>query len=115
MFELHVVEHLLILRLVEDEGEIGVVYDVLDLADVLLVVAVVHLEAKFQVLIVKHSQVGLRVVFEGFDHAGGVDEVAAEEVWKAVGVDEEVGALCHLEILQISHAVMIMKRPAGLE
>lgn len=72
LFELHVIEDLLIFGLIKDEGEIGVIYDVFNLPDVLLEVAVIHLEAKFQVLIVKHSQVGLRIVFEDLDHAGRV-------------------------------------------
>lgn len=72
LLELQVIEDGAILAFLKDEGEVGIVDDILNLPDVLLVVAVSHLEAQLQVLIVENADVGLRVSAEDLDHPRGL-------------------------------------------
>ena len=58
-------------------------------ADVAFEVYALELEAKFEVLIVKDSNVGLGIVEEGFDYSCGVDEVVLEEGGEGGCVREE--------------------------
>jgi hypothetical protein len=68
LLELDIVEDTGIICLVEYEIEIGVIYDILYLADILFIVAIADFEAELEVLIVKYANIGLRVVPEGLDH-----------------------------------------------
>ena len=103
LFELHVVEDGGIVGLIEEEAKVGVVDDVLDLADVLLVVAILGLEAQLEILIVEDSDVGLHVVLEQLDHSCGLDEVVIEEGGKSGGVGEDRSGVVDGKIAQTSH------------
>lgn len=98
MFELHIVEDRGIIRLIKDKAEVGIIDDILDLSDVLLVIAILRLEAQLEILIVEHSDVGLHIVLEELDHPSGLDEVVIEEGWKGGGVGEDWGGVVYCKI-----------------
>lgn len=79
IFELSVAEDLRIVVLVENKFEIFVVDDLFDTVDVVLVIYAFQLETEFEVLIVEDSDVGLRVIFEYFDHSCRVEKVVFEK------------------------------------
>jgi hypothetical protein len=62
----------------KDESKLRV-DNVLDFADVEVVVDVLDLEAEFQVLIGKDTDMSLGIVSENFDHSAWVQEVVLEE------------------------------------
>lgn len=68
MFELQIVEGL-IFALLEDHAKLRVVNDLFDFLDVVLIVAISNLKAQFEILIVKHSNVGLRIILKDFDYS----------------------------------------------
>lgn len=103
LFELQITEDGGIVVLVEDELEILVVDDLFDLADVALVVHALQLEAKFEVLVIEHPDVGLRVVVEGLDHPCRVDQVVLEEPRQPHRLREDHLLPGVRELLQSSH------------
>lgn len=96
-----IVENVGVVLLVKNELEGGVVDELLDLVNQLLRFLVVYLEAEFQVLVVEHFDMGLRVVRENFHHSRGVHQVMLEEIWKTLRVFENFLSLHKLS--QRSH------------
>ena len=103
LFELQITEDGRIIVLVKDELEILVVDDLFDLSNVALVVHALQLEAKFEVLIIEHPDVGLGVVVEGLDHPCRVDQVVLEEPRQPHRIREDHLLPCVREFLQSSH------------
>jgi hypothetical protein len=80
----------------EDELEIGVVDDLLNFADVQVVVDVFEFEAELQVLIVEDADLRLRVVEEDLNHSGRVDKIGLEEDGQGLRLSEDLLMACEL-------------------
>lgn len=79
LFELKIVEQWRVFGVVEHKGEIGIVDNLLYLINVLLVITVIDFKAQLQILIVKHSNIGLYVVLKYFYHSRWLKQVVVEE------------------------------------
>lgn len=79
LFELHVIEDTRIIGLIKQKAKVRIIDDILNLPDVLLVIAILSLEAQLQILIVEDSDVGLHIVLEELDYSSGLDQVVIEE------------------------------------
>lgn len=73
LFELHVIEDTGIIGLIKQKAKVRIIDDILNLPDVLLVIAILSLEAQLEVLIVEDSDVGLHIVLEELDYSRRLD------------------------------------------
>lgn len=73
LFELHVIEDTRIIGLIKQKAKVRIIDDILNLPDILLVVAILSLEAQLEILIVEDADVGLHIVLEELDYSCRLD------------------------------------------
>ena len=95
-FGLSVIEYRRVVFLVENELEGRVVDQLLNLLDEAVRVGVTHLEAQLQVLVVKNTDVSLRILRKHFDYSCRVHQVLVEEGWQPFRGPEDVLRLSEL-------------------
>ena len=88
LLELKIVEYWRVLGVVKHKGKVSIVDNLLYFINVLLVIAVIHLKAELQILIVKDSNIGLDVVLKYFYHSRWLKQIVVEERRKIRSVDE---------------------------
>lgn len=94
--------------MVENELEGRIINNLLNLLDQGLRARVIYFETKFEVLIVKDTDMGLRVIFKDLYNSRRVHQVFLEESWKLKGSLESL--LIGLEIVESSHICSIIAR-----
>lgn len=77
--------------------------------DVELVVGVFDFEAKLEILVVKDSDVGLRIIVKSFDDSSRIKKIGLKEGRKMWSEGEEVCRVLTLKFLKISHGGLINK------
>jgi hypothetical protein len=99
LFELKIVEDGGVFGLIKYKGEIGVIDDFLNFIDVLFIVTVVNFEAKFKVLIVEDSNVGLDVILKDLHYSRWLKQIMIEELRQVCSIDEQSTSILYSKIL----------------
>lgn len=78
---MQITEQKWVIVLVEDEFEAFIIDDFFDFVDIELIVDVIEFETELEILVVKDSNICLRIVGKNFDHTGSIYKVMLKKFW----------------------------------